>query len=325
MTGGRASLPALFCLWRRRRVALQNVISVLCFFLLLPCATAQEIQEKLSVDVVSVHLTATIKGRFVKDLKLEELVLKEDGIPQQITNFTNFALAKSDKLGERDVPLTVAFVIDTSQSMGDRISGHQKIDIVKSAAFLLLNELRPEDRMLLITFNDSPTEVTPLTSDRKRFEQDLLFQDVQGGNTAVLDSTYFAMEKMKGESGRKIIVLCTDGEDTSSYLRFDEVLANLVASDVTVLAIGTMALNLSSLKGRYILDKFADASGGYAFFPSNLIALNEVMNRLREGMRSQYSLGFHPGKALDSTWRKIEIQCKRHGVKLRYREGYFAK
>ena len=295
------------------------------FFLFLCSAFAQDIQEKIAVDVVNVYLTATLKGRFVTDLKQEELILKEDGIPQQITNFTNFALDKSDKLGEKDVPLTVAFVIDTSQSMGDRISGQEKIDIVKSAAFLLLNELRSEDRMLLVTFNDSPTEITPLTPDKKRFEQDLLFQDVQGGNTAVIDSTYFAMEKIKGEPGRKIIVLCTDGEDTSSYLRFDEVLSNLIASDVTVLGIGTMALSLSSLKGRYILQKFADASGGYAFFPNNLVDLNEVLSRLREGMRSQYSLGFHPGKKLDGTWRKIEIRCKRPGVKLRYREGYFAK
>lgn len=309
------------CLWR----ATTRVAPATLLFLFFLSSAFTQIQEKITVDLVNVYLTATIKGQFVTNLRQEELTLKEDGIAQQITNFTNFALDKSDKLGEKDVPLTVAFVIDTSASMGDRISGQQKIDIVKSAAFLLLNELRPEDRMLLVTFNDSPTEITPLTPDKKRFEQDLLFQDVEGGNTAVIDSTYFAMEKMKGESGRKIIVLCTDGEDTSSYLRFDEVLANLVASDVTVLGIGTMALSTASLKGRYILQKFADASGGYAFFPSSLVALNEVMDRLRSGMRSQYSLGFRPGKKLDGTWRKIEILCKRPGVKLRHREGYFAK
>ncbi len=310
------------CPWR---AATRVAPTTLLFLFFLSNAFTQDIQEKVTVDVVNVYLTATIKGQFVTNLNQEELILKEDGVPQQITNFTNFALDKSNKLGEKDVPLTVAFVIDTSASMGDRISGQQKIDIVKSAAFLLLNELRPEDRMLLVTFNDSPTEITPLTPDKKRFEQDLLFRDVEGGNTAVIDSTYFAMEKMKGESGRKIIVLCTDGEDTSSYLKFDEVLANLVASDVTVLAIGTMALSTASLKGRYVLQKFADASGGYAFFPSSLAALSEVIHRLRFGMRSQYSLGFHPGKKLDGTWRKIEILCKRPGVKLRYREGYFAK
>lgn len=297
------------------------------FVLLLSSIAIAQIHENVNVDLVNVYLSATdSKGHFITNLKQEELTLKEDGVVQNLSNFTNFALEKSDKLGEKDVPLTLAFVIDTSQSMGEEISGgQQKIDIVKNAAFRLLDELRSEDSTMLITFNDTPTEVTPLTSDRKKMEQDLLFQDVQGGNTAVLDSIYFAMEKIKAKFGRKIIVICSDGEDTASYLKFDEVLSNLIASDVTVLAFGTMALNSSSMKGRFILEKIADASGGYAFFPTNLESLNEVMEKLRQGMRSQYSLAYHSTKKPDGSWRKIQIASKRSGIKLRYREGYYAK
>jgi len=289
-------------------------------------ASTQGIHERVVVDLVNVYLSAVdSKGRFVTDLKLEELILRENGVAQPITNFTNLALEPSEKLGEKGVPFSVAFVIDVSQSMGESITGHQKIDIVKSAAFKVLDELRSEDKMMLVSFDDVANEITPLTTDRKRLEQDLLFQSVKEGNTALLDAIYFAMQKLKPAFGRKIIVVCSDGEDTASYLRFDEVLSNLIASDVTILAFGTMSLTSSSLKGHYILERLASASGGYAFFPTSLNMLDQMIEKLRRGMRSQYSLAFHPNMKLDGEWRKIEISCKRPGLKLRYREGYYAK
>lgn len=301
------------------------------FSLLLICpdlAHSQSLRESVSVDLVNVYVTATdSKGRFIADLKADDLQLTEDGVPQEITHFTNFALDGGEKLGEQGVPLTVAFVIDTSASMGDAISGQEKIDIVRSAAIRLSDELREgEDSVMLIAFSEYPDQLTELTLNRKKFTQDLLFIDIKGGNTALLDSIYFAMEKMKDVWGRKIIVVCSDGEDTASYLRFDEVLSNLIASDITVLAFGTMALGSSSMRGRYILEKLAAASGGYAFFPSSLKALDSVMEQLRQGMRSQYSLAYRPvHEPAPGSWHKIGVKILRPGLKLRYREGYLAR
>jgi len=301
---------------------------VLCtiFVLISFTVLAQEFTENLNVDIVNVYLTATdSKGNFVKTLTIDDFILKEDGVAQPLTNFANFSNESSDKLGEKDVPLTIAFVIDSSNSMADQISGQQKLDIVKNAAFRLIDELKPEDQVLLIAFNEFTDEVTPLTHDKKEFSHALLFQEVKGGDTALLDSIYFAMNKIKDQWGRKVIVVCSDGEDTSSKLKLDEIISNLVASDIMVLAFGTMALNSDSLRGRFILEKIAAASGGYAFFPSSLKQLDQVMEKLRAGMRSQYSLGYKvPRSKMDGSWRKIQIVCKKQGVKLRHREGYFA-
>lgn len=307
------------------RNALRFVLAL--FFLLPVSAHAQSIQENLNVDLVNVYAGATdARGQFVKDLKATDFELFEDGVPQEITRFTNFSLEAADRLGEKDVPLTVAFVIDTSASMGDTIARQTKIDIVRSAAFRLVDELRDEDKVMLVAFNEYPDEVTPMTSDLKKFGQDLLFQGIKGGNTALLDSVYFAMEKMKDAWGRKIIVLCSDGEDTASFLKFDEVLSNLIASDVTVLAFGTMALTSDSMRGRFILEKLAAASGGYAFFPTNMKSLDQMMDQLRQGMRSQYSLAYKPSRDPKAgSWHKIELRCRRPALKLRYREGYFAR
>ncbi|HSP05558.1 MAG TPA: VWA domain-containing protein, partial [Acidobacteriota bacterium] len=287
------------------RLALQGALLLspaLCF--------PQSVHENVNVDLVNVYVTATdSKGHFITDLKPSEIELTEDGVRQEITHFTNFAQDDPGRIGEKGVPLTVAFVIDTSSSMGDTISGQVKIDIVRSAALRLADELREEDRMMLVAFNEYPDEVTPLTADHKRFDQDLLFQSVKDSNTALLDSIYFAMDKMKDVWGRKIIVVCSDGEDTASYLKFDEVMSNLVASDITVLAFGTMALNSNSMRGRYILEKLATASGGYAFFPTSLKMLDQVMAQLREGMRSQYSLGYRPARDPEpGSWHKISVK-----------------
>jgi len=297
------------------------------FVLISVLSQAQGIHENLSVDLVNVYLSATdANGHFVTDLKLNDLILKEDGKPQDITHFSNFALEGSDKLGEKDVPLTLALVMDKSASMGAEVQGSNKMDIVKNAGFRLLDELKKDDKMMLISFSDMPSEETPLTEDKKTMERDLLFQSAkEKGETALLDSIYYAMEKIKGLQGRKIIVVFSDGEDTASKLKLDEVVSNLIASDVTVLAFGTMSLETNSMRGRYILQKLADASGGYAFFPSSLRNLQDVMEKLRSGMRSQYSLGYtSTNSKRDGSWRVIDITCNRPGIKLRYRKGYTA-
>lgn len=311
---------------RYKRSLLLSISSGFFLLLLFTMPVFAQLHTDVDVEVVNVYLSAQdSREHFVKDLKPEDFVLKEDGVEQKISYFSNFSDEKSNKLGEKGVPLTVAFVVDTSESMGETVGSEPKIDIVKNAAFRLVDELHPEDQVLLISFNKTPKEITPLTGDQKKFSRDLLFLGVEGGETALLDSIYFALQKIKDQFGRKIIIVCSDGEDTASYLKMDEVLSNVIASDATILSFGTMSLGSNSMKGHYILEEMAKASGGYAFFPTSLAALDQVMDKLRQSMRSQYSLGYTPQKAPDGTWRKIAITCKRSGVKVRYREGYYAK
>jgi VWFA-related protein len=306
---------------------MKKVLPVLFLILVSPYTyTEEEFKAKVDVDIVNVYLSAVDpKNQFVIDLKPEEIVLREDGVLQKITNFASFA-GLGDTLSEPGIPLTVAYVMDVSSSMGVAVHGTRKIDIVKNAAFKLSEELHPEDQMLLVAFNDTPDEVSALSHDMDRFKKNLLFTEVIEGNTALLDAIYFGLDKLKGSWGRKIIIVCSDGEDTASYLRLDEVLSNLIASDVTLLAFGTTGLGSSSMRGRYILEKLAEASGGYAFFPDNLKQIDGMIQKLRQGMRNQYSIGYRPLRNnMDGSWRKIQISCSRPKIKLRYRQGYYAK
>src|SRR5262245_24308394 len=116
-----------------------QIKNIFTFLLLLTAITipiqAQEVHEDLSVDLVNVYLSATdSKGHFITDLKSNELILKENGAAQSITHFSNFTAEESDKLGEKDVPLTLSLVIDKSMSMSAEVQGTNKMDIVKNAA-----------------------------------------------------------------------------------------------------------------------------------------------------------------------------------------------
>jgi Ca-activated chloride channel family protein len=296
-----------------------------------PDAIVQDkLHEEVKVELVNVSLTATDwKGHFVIDLKPQDLTLKENGIVQQITHFSNSA-SEND-----EAPLTIAFLIDTSTSMNEGANGVRKIDIAKDAVAQILKELRSEDKMILLTFNRDSFQVSELTSDKKQLEQALLTLNIKYGRTALFDSIYTGLEKIKNEWGRKIMVICSDGQDNASTHRLDEVLlGNLNAADITVLALGTVYFEpVYSWPGqkeelrraKEELQRLANETGGFAYFPSKLQDANKVTEKLREIIRSQYFIGYTPTNlSMDGSWRKIEISCKRSNVKLRYREGYYA-
>jgi Ca-activated chloride channel family protein len=289
------------------------------------------VHEDVEVDLVSISMTATDwKGKFVTNIKPEELTLKEDGVVQQVQRFTNSAIDPDV------VPLTVAYLIDTSTSMNESLKGISKLDVAKRAASSVLQEMQPTDQMLLMNFNRDSFMVSELTSDKAQLEAALALVKVKYGRTALYDGIYKALDKIKDQWGRKLMVICTDGQDNASTHSLDELLIeNLTAADVTVLAFGAVEFEPAYTwqgmqdeirRGKEALKRLADSTGGFAYFPKNLEEAAKATDKLREIVRSQYSLAYRStNPALDGSWRKIEITCTRSGVKLRFRSGYYAK
>ncbi len=308
-------------------------IALIFAFFLLGSAIPQtkpleEIHEEIRVDLVNVYLTAVnSQGTFVTDLRQGELTLKEDGVPQQISNF---------ELSSRtEEPLTVVILIDTSLSMKEEFQNEKKIDMAKEGALLLLSQLKEQDKMLLIRFSDTPSFASGLISEKNRMREIVRSMKTDKGLTALLDAIELGAERMREEGGQKLIFICSDGEDTASKQTTEEVLQTLKSAfDLTVVTLGINALQANreseggqTLRdGRTLLQSIADQTGGYAFFPKNLLELDRVMEKLKSLIASQYSLGYHPSDPKpDGSWKKIEITCSRRGVKLRYRTGYFSK
>jgi VWFA-related protein len=132
------------------------------------------------------------------------------------------------------------------------------------------------------------------------------------------------------------MVVCTDGQDNASVNRLDEVLLeNLSDADITVISLGIVEFVAAPTwqgqveerkQAKEDLERLSDNTGGFAFFPTSVGDAEKVTEKLRNIIRSQYSIAYKStNPALDGSYRKIEIQCKKSKLKLVYRHGYFAK
>jgi Ca-activated chloride channel homolog len=269
----------------------------------------------VNVELVNVLFTVTDRrGKLVTDLDKNELKLYEDNKPQSITNFSR----------ETDLPLTIAVLIDTSTSIRDRFKFEQE-----AAIDFLYRTLRPKkDKALLITF-DSAIELVQDFSDNPEVLAKAIRQVRPGGGTKMLDALYLAcQEKLKGETGRKIIILISDGDDNLSLETVSSTLEMAQRSDVALFAISTNSsgfFGLTAPKADKLLKRLAEETGGRAFFPFKAEDLSQSFQDISTELRSQYSLAYrssNPGR--DGTFRAIKIESERKNVKVKSRKGYYA-
>jgi len=287
--------------------------------------------ETVDVDFVDLVLTAIDKnGQYVSDLKPEELTIKENGVVQNISSFGDL------KGSESYVPLKLAFLIDSSSSMNDEIDGVRKLDMAKDAALMLIKQLHPDDRMLVSGFAQG-IRPTALTLDRQLLQNTIQGFETEFKFTALFDAITETFDLLNQESGRKVLVICSDGLDNISKTKFEDVLQKVSGrTELTIIVLGTIGYqdprslfygeNKTPHRGKVILQTLADRTGGFAFFPGNLKEIQKAQNLIASFVRSQYSLAYQStNPSHDGSWRKINISCKRKGITLHYREGYFAR
>jgi Ca-activated chloride channel family protein len=269
----------------------------------------------INVDLVNVLFTVTDRrGKLVTDLSKEELKLYEDNKLQSITNFSR----------ETDLPLTIAILIDTSTSIRDRFKFEQE-----AAIDFLYRTLRPKkDKALLITF-DSAIELVQDYSDNPELLAKAIRQIRPGGGTKMLDSIYLAcQEKLKAETGRKIIILISDGDDNLSLENLNSTLEMAQRSDVSIFTISTNSsgfFGITAPKSDKILKRLAEETGGRAFFPFRAEDLSQSFQDISAELRSQYSLAYRSSNAnRDGGFRAIKIDPERRNVKVKSRRGYYA-
>jgi len=316
----------------------RNILALLFLFAMVPNPYARsespqaktELEESVEVDLVDLTMTAINgDGNFITNLRRDEISLQEDGVLQEITRFDSFAGEKGD------VPLNLAFMIDNSGSMVDEIEGLMKIDMARESGLMLVNELGPLDKMMTVSFDDAP-KISPLTQDRKLIGDTMRATRVRFGSTSLFDALITTIDDLNSETGRKVLIICSDGLDNTSRHRIDDVLEKMKASpDLTVVVLGTVATDRTfgpyrtvaiAQEGKDVLQKMADQTAGYAFFPKSLKDVDRMRELIRTFIKSQYSLAYRStNRKTDGSWRNIRILCKRKGVTLRYKNGYFAK
>jgi len=201
-----------------------------------------------------------------------------------------------------------------------------------------------EDKIELIEFNDEPVAVVPFTSDFDSVQEKFETLDFRKANTALHDSVVFALGRINEQLGRKIIVIFSDGQDSKSKAIQEDVVEAIRKSDATLIAFysefaklnfpvagGGMGGDPSSMNrvriraGEDALRSYAELSGGQFFSFRKEPELLKAMESFRAIIQSQYTLAYTPPEGKKkSGWRKIKVECKRKGIQLRHREGYWA-
>jgi Ca-activated chloride channel family protein len=274
----------------------------------------QQPQTTIRAEVALVNVVFTAldkKGHPVHGLKADDFQIFENRQPQKIEYFSSLGKAS-------EVPLTIALLIDTSGSIKN------KLEFEKETATEFFKEiLRPNKDLALIIQFDADVN---LVQDFTQRQEDLLraLESLKAGNsTSLYDAIYLAAEeKLKGEIGRKVMVVITDGDDTSSKVSREEAIEAAQRSDVVIYGIGVRSEDF--VPG--VLKKFADETGGAFFSPRAQFAeIQAAFHAIGEDIQGQYSLAYSStNKKKDGTFRSIDLRCKVRGVRIHARRGYYA-
>jgi VWFA-related protein len=257
------------------------------------------------------------KGRFVRDLNPSDLVISDNGEPpDKITYFQT----------QTDLPLRVALVIDTSESVSFRFDFE-----LKSTKGFLKEILRPDnDEALLVGFNQTATLVQPLTSDVASLNRGLKSLKANG-ETALFDAIALASDQLQPKAGdaspvRRAIVLVTDGEENSSHITLDQAVEHALRAEavVYILNVKNASVTREDREGDHIIETLANATGGVVLRSADRGDMIASFRKIEQELRSQYALGYRPHHLMGDFFRSIRIFGP-DGVRIRCREGYYPR
>jgi Ca-activated chloride channel homolog len=271
---------------------------------------------RVNVDLVNMLCSVWDKNTnaFVTNLVKEDFTILEDDQKQEIRNFVR----------ETNLPLTIALLVDTSSSVAPKLKFEQD-----AAISFFHNVLREQDRALVIEFDSGVSMVQDFTNDPNKLAKGIRSLKAAGG-TALYDAIYHVCdEKLIRETGRKAIVILSDGDDTSSKLAFEPALEMALRAETIIFAISTSRGGYfgvsSDTPGDKLLKRFAEDTGGQAIYPFKIEELENSFRQINQELRSQYSIGYlSRNQKTDGTYRKVEIKVAERGLRLNYRKGYYA-
>ena len=315
-------------------------------------------ETKITTDVNVVNVFATVrdkKGAIVRDLKQEDFTIEEDGKPQTIKYFSR----------EVDLPLKLGLSVDTSPSQRrvleqERGASGKFLDQVlregKDQAFVLhfdaevelLQDFTGSQKLLRNALNE--IEASAPRQLQRRGQNDPGQQRPRRGGTSLYDAVLLACDElMRKQTGRKALILLTDGVDTSSKETMTDAIMSAQKADTLVYSIyftdsdadgsqsggvfdrrsggggrrGGMGRGPAHADGRKVLERMADETGG-SFFERKKQTLDDIYKQVQEELRSQYSLGYTPSGDVGHGYRRLKVATKEKSLVVRARDGYFA-
>jgi len=315
-----------------RAVAGQFIV----FSLLFICASLAEGQERspqraeqdrpqqrneptfrVNVRLVNVFTTVTDShGAPVANLTKDNFRVFEDGRPQTISVF--------DK--ESELPLSIVLEVDTSPSTERDF----KLEIVSAKRFAR-QIMRPVDRLAVFQVTENVDQLTPFTPDLRRIDRGIDSLRV-GPGTSIFDAIFLGSEALMDREGRKVLVLITDGGDTTSKADYNSALRRAEQAEAIVYSIIVVPVEADAgrnLGGEHALIQISKDTGGKYYYAEGQAQLDEAFGKISEELRTQYLLAYYPSRKIsDSPFRRIKVELSKkdpegQAYQVRNRAGYY--
>jgi Ca-activated chloride channel family protein len=254
------------------------------------------------VEAVRVDVLVTEQARPVRDLQAAEFEVFDNGVRQEV-----------DLVSFEQIPLNAILALDMSVSVAG-----ERLDHLRTAARGLLDGLKKEDQAALVTFNHVVFQGSGLTTSLERVRT-AIDRAVAPGETSLVDGVYTGMILGESDVGRSLLIVFSDGFDTSSWLSADSVLDTAKRGDVVVyaVAVGT------SPKATFLRDLSA-LTGGTFFRAETTKDLATTFLGILNEFRHRYLVSYSPRDVVKGGWHKLEVRVKRKGVTVKARPGYLA-
>lgn len=300
----------------------------------------EELTIKLDTMLVNVPVLVLDRdGKYLPNLRREDFEIYEDGIKQEI-----------DRFNPMEAPFNVALMMDTSGST------RFKLEDIQRAALAFSDQLREQDKLMVVSFDSKIYVDSELTGNRKQMRQAIL-QTRTGGATRLYDAVDLALtERLNKVEGRKAIVLFTDGVDTASRIanalsslelvEESNVLVYVIQYDTKadlprgpriitatpqgkIITDKTIAIQGAGEKEYLYGDKYlheaADRSGARLYKAETITDVNQAFSQIADELRHQYALSYYPAnEKRDGAYRKIRVVVGKTEAVVRARKGYRA-
>jgi Ca-activated chloride channel homolog len=289
------------------------------------CTAQQQIQ--VGVNLVNVAFSVRDQhGGLVDNLTKDDMEVLEDAVPQKISFFARSV----------DVPLTLGLIVDVSGSQEHFTKQHQR-----DLEVFLKDVLGPKDRVFLVCFGNHLRLVSDFSQSAShllesfqhegRHSPELGPREKRDLGTAFYDSIYYSVtEKLASESGRRALLVFSDGEDNSSSHDMMTTIETAQSANVVVYTIRYTEkehgeLTARNKYGMRVMDRIAKESGGM-HINAELTDPHAYFKQIAEELRTSYELAYYPSNPIkDQTFRKIVIRAKSQGMIVRSKTGYFSR
>src|SRR5438270_11486552 len=284
-----------------------------------PGSKSQQDESTFRVNVRLVNVFTTVtdsRGAPVADLTKDDFRLLEDGIPQTIKVFEK----------ESAIPLSIALAIDTSPSTLRDF----KLEITSARRFVH-SILRAEDRLSVFEVTENIDQLTRFTSDLKTIEHGIDALHT-GPGTSIYDAIYLCSDALLDREGRKVLVLITEGGDTTSKTDYNNALRRAQQAETIVYSIIVVPVQADAGRnsgGEHALIQISNDTGGNYYYAESGEQLEQDIRRNGLELRTQYLLAFYPNRRVsDSPFRRIQVELLKKDedgkpYQVRHRAGYY--